>query len=303
MKLKVLATSLLIASGLVGCGQGIPFGKAPASGVSTPALPIIQDAVTSLAPTFNGKSVPVLVNQLCALAQGQLTQEQSNAQLVKMGIDASKLQHNGPDALALLVNGDRAGQATACAAYQVSAALEPLNPNEILSQAPAPKESTEEHAEKGKDAQKKAGDAQTPQYVINQDRANKLFRLRVAQARATADTFAYIGERLEQIPGLTPAQYKAKARELFVTLAPAYTGLVQQYLPAETTHYYLVQLSELETDFNSDAGVRYKASRIDGVALSLNGQAWLGRGQILGKDIRLSANYFPGADKAASNSH
>ncbi|MDR3004095.1 MAG: PHP domain-containing protein [Acidovorax sp.] len=67
-------------------------------------------------PTFNGRRVPVLVNQLCALAQGQITQQQSDAQLQRRGINAASLPRAGEDALPLLVNGDRAGQAAACAA-------------------------------------------------------------------------------------------------------------------------------------------------------------------------------------------
>lgn len=305
MKLKIFALSALVAVAVVGCDQNMPAAKKPdqTHWTKTPALPIIQDAVSSLVPTFNGQQAPVLVNQLCAMAQGAITQAQNNAQLTTLGIDATKLTPTAKDAVALLVNGDKAGQATACAAYQAMVVMSPLSPGDILHEVKVPvaQAAKVEKGDKADKGQKKETVATETRQVIDQEATNRLFRLRIAQVRASADTYAYIAERLAETPGLTLAQYQEKARTLFSSMAPSYLQLVQRYLPPAATQYRLEQLDELGTAFSSDAGMRYKVSRSDGLIFTQNGQIWLGAGYIMGNDYRVQATYFvPAAQKNAS---
>lgn len=301
MKLNVLVAAMLLASGLVGCDQSMSItNKSAASGlVSTPALPIIQDAVRSLSPTFNGKRVPVLVSQLCALAQGQITAEQNRAQLARLGVDADKLPREGEDAVHLLANGDRAAQAVACAAHQASEVMLPVNMLEVARQVPtaaAPAKAQESTAKAGKvvqgEAQPAAPATQALHWEVDQQAMESLVSLRIAQARADADIFAYIAQRLSETPGLTVGEYAEQARQLFSSLAPGYLKLVEQHRPERTAKFRVTQMDELQLSFDSDQGLQYSASSVSGLTLLQNGQLWLGRGRILDTDYRVQARYF-----------
>lgn len=308
MKLRVLVVAIGAITGLAGCGQGEPSkAQVQAGWVSTPALPIIKEAVRSLSPTFNGKRVPVLVNQLCLLAAGQVSAEQNRAQLASMGFVPEQMPHQGGDGLALLVNGDRAAQATACAAYQASAALVPVNPQELMrdvvtkpkvatpSTAEDKAHTSKEHTQKG-EAESPAVARAEHERELDPQALNRLLPLRMAQARADADIFAYIAQRLAEQPGLSVAQYGDQARRLFATLAPSYLRLVQQHLPAASATMRLNQLDAYHLSFDSDEGARYSAASFGGMTLEQDGQLWLGRGLIQGTDYRVQATYIvPGA--------
>lgn len=293
MKLRVLVVAICSVAGLTGCGQG-EAAKAPSHAglVSTPALPIIKEAVRSLSPTFNGKRVPVLVNQLCALAQGQVTAEQNRAQLTALGLAPDQLPRQGNDGLALLVNGDRAAQATACAAYQAAAAMVPVNPQELMRDALPKVDNAEKHAPAEKDgAEKRTVAATKPERELDPQALNRFLPLRLAQSRANADVFAYIAQRLSEQPGLSVVQYRDQARQLFASLAPAYPKLVQHHMPGANVTMRLNRLDTYNLSFDSDEGAQYSASSFGGMTLEQDGQLWLGRGLIQGTDYRVQANY------------
>lgn len=293
MKLRVLVVAVCSVAGLTGCGQG-EAAKVPvhAGLVSTPALPIIKEAVRSLSPTFNGKGVPVLANQLCALAQGLVSPEQNRAQLTALGLAPDRLPRQGNDGLALLVNGDRAAQATACAAYQAAAAMVPVNPQELMRDALPKVENAEKHVPAEKDsAEKKTVAATKPERELDPQALNRFLPLRLAQSRANADVFAYIAQRLSEQPGLSVAQYRDQARQLFTNLAPAYPKLVQQHMPGVNATMRLNRLDAYNLSFDSDEGAQYSASSFGGMTLEQDGQLWLGRGLIQGTDYRVQANY------------
>lgn len=297
MKVKALVVSILAAFGLTGCDQLDLLGRRAGAShnVSTPALPLIQEAVSSLSPTFNGRRVPVLVNELCALARNQITQQQADAQLAGLGLPPASLPRTGTDALALLVNGDRAGQATACAAYQAVAAVTPVNLQEVLRQVPdrsASHDNAAHHGAGDKATKAEAEVAKAPRWEVDLAVLNKLLPLRIAQARANAEAFAYIAEQLAATPGLSTDQYRAKARELFSGLAPHYLDKVQQYLPATGTKYELKSLKEGELGFSSDGGVQYLVSASKGLVFAQNGQLWYGKGLLMGRDYRVQVAYL-----------
>ncbi|WP_152224254.1 hypothetical protein [Pseudomonas sp. SCB32] len=276
MNYKLLALPALLLS-LAACGPQGPSGGAATSAerVSVPALPVIQEAVRALYPTFNGKRIPVLVNHLCLLAQGQMTPQQSAAQLAQYGIDAARLPLKSADATALLVNGDRAAQAEACAAAQASAALTPLNPDDVMRSQPPGNASGD----------KKAGGE--PARVIDQAVLGRLLSLKLGQARADADTFAIIATRLSATPGLTEPEYRQQAQAIFRELAPGYLARLKQQMQAQDTQYRLERLEHNRLTFTTNSGTRYDASTSDGLTLLHYGQPWYGRGMLLGMDYRL----------------
>ncbi|MGY2499060.1 hypothetical protein ACW4UO_31925, partial [Klebsiella pneumoniae] len=87
-----------------------------------PALAVIQDAILQMSPRFNEANKAPIMKQLCALARGEVKQEEVNAFLKQQGIDAQTLPREGSP-FSLLINGDQPGQATACAAYLATSVL------------------------------------------------------------------------------------------------------------------------------------------------------------------------------------
>lgn len=291
MNSKSLVFSAVLLT-LAGCGPHEGSGAGPsAHSVSMPALPVIQEAVRSLYPTFNGRSVPALVHQLCSLANGGVTAEQNSAQLRKLGIDPTSVPHQGNDALALLVNGNTAAQAAACAAYHAVSALTPVAPEDFMR----PHETTPQAARSVADARKVAGE-ETRKSEVKADSSvtldsvalGRLMDLRIAQSRANADVFALIAGRLAATPGLTESDYRSSAAKLFAELAPRYLNDLKQHIPPASTRYRLDRLTSDQFSFSSDTGLRYDVSKREGVVLKRYGQLWLGRGVILGKNYYLS---------------
>ncbi|WP_447749140.1 hypothetical protein [Pseudomonas nicosulfuronedens] len=286
MKLKLVALPALLAV-LAGCEQPGFSGMRPAANnrVGVPALSLVQEAVRSLAPTFSGKRIPLLENQLCALAQGQITAAQNAAQLAKLGVDASRLPRRSTDALALLVNGDRAGQLTACAAAQANAAFLLPNPAELMrtvSVAP-----TDAKTDAKADAKAKPAEARRE---IDQQAVNQMLSVKLSQGRANAEVFAVIASRLSALPGLSEADYRARAQAMFGELAPAYLTRQQQLRPAAGTHFQLDQLDANQLAFRTDTGFRYQLSSSDGLSLRNYGQLWYGKGLLLGANYRLQVD-------------
>ncbi|MBD9505102.1 hypothetical protein IB256_30250 [Pseudomonas sp. PDM17] len=282
MKLKILSVALLISAGLAGCDLPSlsPQAKSatPAGWVSLPALPVIEDAVMSLSPTFQGKRTQQFMSQICGMARGQLNQVQVNAALASMGIDSARLPRQSQDATALLVNGDRAAQASACAAYQATDVLMAANPKDFLKAAPAT-------------AEKAADNAPVAQQLDN-DGLTRVLPIKIAQARANADVFALIAQDLQRKPGLSVAEYSERARVLFGRLAPTYLARVPAKLPPVNTSYQLIGLGDNRLEFSTNIGLHYDFSAGRGLTLTQNGVLWYGKGQLLGQDYRLKAAYF-----------
>jgi hypothetical protein len=284
MKLSTLAAALLVGASLAGCK--FPFQQAQATAstplirVSVPALPIIEDAVMSLSPTFQGKRNQQFMPLICGMARGQVTQEQVNAQLAGMGLDSSRIPRQSQDATALLVNGDRAGQATACAAYQATDVLQAISPGPFLKNAPA-----------GKAEEKDAGKAPgAPQF--DGQALSSVLPIKIAQARANADVFALIAQDLQGRPGLSMAQYQERARELFSRLAPTYLARVPAKMPPADTRYQLLAFDAGRLDFTGNTGIHFDYSADQGLTLWQKGVLWYGKGQLLGNDYRVQAAYF-----------
>jgi hypothetical protein len=290
MNVKHLALPAVLLA-LAGCGpQGVSPTQSAANGwVRMSALPLVQDAVRSMAPTFNGKRIPVLVSHVCALGQGKMTQAQSDAALAKIGIDAANLPREGVDAVALLVNGDRGAQLAACAADKASAAFLPLNPADVMRVQPA----TTPADPKAKPAE--------PQRVIDQAVLSRLLSQKLGQARADADIFAVIASRLSVTPGLTEADYRNRAQVMFRELAPSYLQRQQQLTPGQGIRYSLEHMDNNQLTFSTNSGVRFDVSTSEGMTFQNYGQLWYGKGNLLGTRYSLQiANLAQAASQATS---
>ncbi|MFV3332464.1 hypothetical protein ACNFIA_16130 [Pseudomonas sp. NY15437] len=288
MKFKVVVVSLFLGSALVGCDQASKTPADPANWLSVPTLPIIQDAILPLAPTFNGQRDGVLSQQICALATGKATQDQVNEQLRKLNIEPTRLPLTSNDAVALLVNGNSAAQVIACAAYQATEVLSPVDMREFIKPAnPAAK--PEEH-EKAAEAGKEKDKAKPAE--VDATRVAQVLPLRIARARADADVFALIAEQLQRTPGLSIQEYRDKARNLFIRLAPTYLDRVAQQMPPTNASYQVQQMDARRFVFSNNLGARFDYSVENGLVLSQNGLLWYGNGHLLGTAYRLRAAYF-----------
>lgn len=283
MKLQFLiATGMAGLLALTGCKQDEPTVQAAPihrSWLSLPALPIIQDAVFSLSPTFNGQRNTWVMAQLCGLARGELKQEQVNVFLAQQKVDVAKLPKQGHE-LSLLVNGDRAGQATACAAYLATSVLSTVDAGEFMS-AVRPM---------GADGKTPDQDAK-PHLQIDNARLSAVLPIKLAEARANADVFALIAAELQRRPGLKVSEYREQAEQLFSQLAPTYLERIKAQLPPAGSTYKLLQLDADRFAFSSSAGSLFEYGS-EGMTLRQNSVIWYGQGKLLGQEYPLQVAYF-----------
>ncbi|MDA8483402.1 hypothetical protein NNO07_10005 [Pseudomonas resinovorans] len=279
MNIKLLLGALLLGPLVIsaGCKPGSDEQVVQRNWVSVPALPIIQDAVSSLEPTFSGKRDASLMSQVCGLARGELTQKQVDDNLRKAGI---KLDEKAKDATVLLYNGDKAGQATACAAYLATAVLQPVDAREFMKSMAKPKE-------EGKPAQ--------PTLQLDPARLRQMLPIKVAEAKANGDVFALIATELQRRPGLTVAEYRKQAVELFARLAPQYLQRIKDQLPPRGAIYRLKRLDAERFAFGSSLGAYFEYGIDSGLVFKQNGLTWYGDGKLLGQEYPLQVDYFPEA--------
>lgn len=249
--------------------------------LNIPALPVIHDAIFELSPKFNGQRNAPAMEQLCALARGEVKQEQVNAFLKQAGVDAEKLPKKGSQ-FSLFINGDQSGQATACAAYLATTVLSPVNVAEFMRPVTTP-----------------ATDGQPQKSSLQVDNAllTTALSIKLAEARANADVFALIAAELQRSPGLTIPQYRERAGQLFARLAPTYLQRIKDQLPPADTQYKLLQMDDSRFLFSSSVGSVFEFGS-NGLILNLGGITWYGEGKLLGKDYPLQVAYFDKTVKA-----
>lgn len=311
---SLIAAALLGLLALAGCKDD----KAPAARVtsapsihrnwiSIPALPIIQDAVFSLSPAFGGQRNPALMAQVCGLARGELKQEQVDAFLKQNKVDVEKLPKQGA-ALSLLVNGDRAGQVTACAAYLSTSVLSTVDASEFMTRSvpvspvhAADGKAAVKSGEKDKDKAKGKSETrdkvevarQPAEPVLQVDSAalSVVLPVKLALARANADVFALIAAELQRRPGLSVAEYRDQARQLFVRLAPVYLERIKAQMPQAGARYRLLRLDADLFAFSSSEGSLFEFGG-DGLTLRQSSVVWFGQGKLLGQEYPLRVAYF-----------
>ncbi|MDI2591055.1 hypothetical protein POF45_06360 [Pseudomonas sp. 681] len=249
--------------------------------LSIPALPVIHDAVFELSPRFDGQRNTPAMEQICALARGEVKQEQVNAFLKQQGVVAQTVPKEGSP-FSLLVNGDQAGQTTACAAYLATTVLSTVNVSEFMRPVTTP-----------------AANGQPEKSALQVDNAllASALSIKLAEARANADVFALIAAELQRSPGLSIPQYRARAEQLFARLAPTYLQRIKDQLPAADTQYKLLEMDDSRFLFSSSIGSVFEFGS-NGLILDQGGITWYGQGKLLGQDYPLQVAYFSPLVKA-----
>ncbi|QLG93663.1 hypothetical protein HZF02_17660 [Pseudomonas yamanorum] len=259
---------------LAGCDNSTHTAAAKTSqGVALPALPIIQGAVMALVPMPDGQRNELMMNQVCALARGESTQQQVAQNLLQQGIDLSRVPQQGHP-LSLLVDPDRSRRATACAAYIATSVMMLPKTAEFMVEATTAPVS----------GKKKLN--------VDPQKLNYFLGVQLAVAKADADFFALIATRLEKTPGLTLEQYTQQAKTQFADIAPLYLQRVKDlYAQGQNVQYTLVEYSDSDFKFTSNNGYLFEFG-YDGLNLSFNRTPWYGAGHLLGKPYLLDVDYF-----------
>ncbi|MFT0475619.1 hypothetical protein ACMSI6_17045 [Pseudomonas antarctica] len=281
MNIKTIAVAILIPlMAWAGYEKFLthPATDTPRNWLRVPALPVIQDAIVQMSPKFNEASKAPMMEQLCALARGEVKQEQVNAFLKQQGVDAQTLPQQGSP-FSLLINGDQPGQATACAAYLATSVLSTVNAAEFMIPVVAP-----------------AANGQPEKSSLQIDNAllTQALSIKLAVARANADVFALIAVELQHRPGLTVEQYREQTGQLFARLAPTYLHRIKEQLPPANTQYELLQMDNSRFVFKSSVGSVFEFGR-NGLILRQGGIVWYGKGRLMGQEYPLQVEYFPAA--------
>lgn len=310
MKTKLLlASTIILLMGLAGCDvHKVPsISMAPQRQLLIiPALPIIQESVFALSPTFGGQRNVEAMKQVCGLARGELKQEQVDAFLKQQKLDPTKLPKQG-NSLSLLVNGDKAAQTTACAAYLATTVLLPVEAGEFMRSVMPPAARPELAPEGGKTMGAETPDSGAmstsaapasatgsiqPVFQIDNKSLALVLPIKLAEARANADVFALIAAELQLRPGLTVEQYRELSRQLFSRLAPIYLDRIKAQIPSANATFKLIDLNADRFAFSSSTGSVFEFG-VDGLVLRQNGVVWYGQGKLLGMDYPLQVAYFP----------
>lgn len=259
---------------LIGCDNSAHIVPTQGSqGIALPALPIIQGAVMSLVPMPNGQRNELMMNQVCALARGESTQQQVAQNLLQQGIDLSGVPQQGHP-LSLLVDPDLSRRITACAAYIATSVMMLPKTAEFMVEANTAPVS----------GKKKLN--------VDPQKLNYYLGIQLAIAKADADFFALIASRLEKTPGLTLEQYTQQAKTQFVDIAPLYLQRVKElYAQGQNVQYTLVEYSDSDFKFTSNNGYLFEFG-YDGLNMSFNRIPWYSAGKLLGKTYLLNVNYF-----------
>lgn len=272
--------ALLLLLGIGGCKESTSASSAERSqGVDIPAVPVIKSALFSLSDALVPNRNPLLMEQLCALARGEIQQGNINAFIQQQGGDAQTIPRQGHP-LSLLVNGDRKTQIQACAAYLATTVMLPLDLNPLMSSAP----------------QEKTPGTGKPAPKIDQAKLQAILPGKLAIAQANADFFALIAAELQRRPGLTLEQYHQLSEDMFARLAPDYLRRLKEQAPPPETQYRVLQVDADQFAFISTTGAQY-AYDFAGLNLQQNGIAWFAGGKLLGKGYFLKVAYLPESAK------
>lgn len=282
-----LSLGLVLAMGLGGCEEERAPLANPSKWLDLPALPIVQNAVFTLYETLAPHKNPLVMDHLCALAKGELTQEQINTFIQQQGGIAQQIPPKGHP-LSLLVNGDRQAQVQACAAYLATTVLSPLNLNSIAVDS-----SASALPDKPKTAAPAPGQ-------IDQAKLLSLLPGKLAVAHTNADFFALIAAELQRRPGLTPEQFHQLSMQMFAHFAPNYLQRIKEQTPAPGTQYRVLKLDADQFMFISSNRTLF-AYDFSGLRLQQHGVSWFGDGKLLGKSYFLKANYLPESAKQLNN--
>ncbi len=250
--------------------------------IAFPALPVIENAVSQLAPQINAQFDLSVIQRICVLARGEVSKERILESIKQDGMDPATIPSQG-HALSLLVNDDQSKRAQLCAAWLALGA----------DRAPAPDEitllQTRKIQEKG---HSKVKERTVTENVLSKYKVTEILAVKLSVLRANAEIYALIASELEDDPGLSLEAYTRTASRKFTALAPYYLKRIQELYAPQLASYHLTLLNSGEYSYYTDGGYEFSRT-VSGALLTYRGINWLGRGQIMGKNYQLHVSYFP----------
>lgn len=259
----------------------------PVKSISVPTYNMITDALQAITPTINGKRNDFAMQQICALARGEKTQQDINEILKEKGIKIANLQANGGVA-ALLINGDKEQQQMSCAVYLATSLFEPMNNGAYFTKKLVKQSVTKEKKDSGWDFWnfKKSDEAQPEkeQVVFNQQQFLQDAQIKMAIVQATAQMYAVIAENIQKGNDLYWADYQQRIANIVDDYAPEYLRKVSVFYKNNAVKpLQLVNISLSSFTVTNNSG-DVLAQQAGNVMLTNKGVIWFGNGKILGKD-------------------
>lgn len=246
----------------------------PVKSVNMPVANVISQALTGMTPLIEGKRNPFLMQLVCALARGEMTQEQVNQVLKDNNIMVESLSDNR-SALSLLANKDLLAQQMSCSAYLATSLFEPASLKNYLTKKPLDAE--QKTAKEGKAIPTMKA------VTFDAGQFNADMEVRLAIAKATAQMYAVIAANLAESPPLTWGQYQQRVAEIVADYA-------EEYLKSIAAFYAADSKAPLESEAIQDNDFRIRNAlgdmleQHDGqTVLYSQGVKWLGEGRIFGK--------------------
>ncbi|EPQ0972130.1 hypothetical protein NNU90_002300 [Citrobacter farmeri] len=253
-----------------------------------PVATIITDALSGMTPMVDGKRNEFLMQQVCGLARGELSDEQINQILTANHIEREKIA-NSP--LILLVNHDLLAQQMTCAAYLATSLSQPVDVNAYFSQKPA--EEKVLPAKAGSlwhswfNEQEKMDRSGEMNLFFDSTRFMADMRIRLAIAKATAQLYAVVAANLATTVPLSWGEYQQRVAEIMADYAGEYIRTVKDFYLINSKLPVVVEQIQ-GNNYRLKLGASDRLEQSDGqTQLYLDGVMWLGEGKIFGKMARV----------------
>ncbi|HHA1921068.1 TPA: hypothetical protein ACOEMI_004572 [Enterobacter ludwigii] len=259
----------------------------PVKTISIPAYNMIADTLQSIAPTVNGKRNDFIMQQICALARGDKTQQEVDGILKEKNVDISSINQAGPVA-SLLINGDKEQQQMACALYLATSLYEPVNIGVYFTKKKSAKNTdTKKESSSWRfwDSDKEEQNKVTAEQVVfNEPQFINDAQVKMAIVQATAQMYAVIAENIQGQSNQYWSDYHQRIAAIVYNYSSEYLRKINVfYKSGMTKNLKPVNVSLNSYTVANDAGDML--TQQDGNLLfTEKGVPWFGNGKILGKE-------------------
>ncbi|WP_431225857.1 hypothetical protein ACQ86O_27615 (plasmid) [Serratia sp. L9] len=212
--------------------------------VTMASLPLIQNTLSVMAPAFGGSRNDIIMEQVCALAQGSKTQAQFDQFFASKNIALQKLAALD-SGFAMLADNDLGKKQASCMAHIASS---PSLSNIELTD--------------------------------NKEKLAQQLSYKMQVITTNAEFFSLIAEKIESTPATSIAQRKQEIIQQASALSPLYFVILAKNAP-QNVHYDVVQLHNTFSLSGSDGYTLSLANNV--VTLRLQNINWYGEGELLGK--------------------
>lgn len=273
---------LLAAEQTVAAPQDLPVKT-----ISVPAYNMITDTLQSIMPTIEGKRNDFAMQQICALARGEKSQQDVITTLKEKGVDTVKIPRSGSVA-SLLVNGDKEQQQMTCAVYLANSVFVPVNNAGYFTKQSVKEKSEPEKKSTGwsfwNSDKKEAASAKAEKVVFNQVQFIHDAQVKMAIVQATAQMYAVIAENIQDDKNQYWADYQQKIASIVYNYAPEYLRKITLFYKGNAAKPLVPVNVTLNSFTVANATGDVLTQQAGNVMFTSKGVVWFGSGKILGKE-------------------